>query len=123
MSLRVIFAGTPAFSVAPFEALVAAGHQVVLVLTQPDRASGRGMQLRPSPVKAAALAHGLPVFQPATLKGDHEAVRQLTEVGADIMVVVAYGLILPQVVLDIPRLGALNIHASLLPRWRGSSDA
>lgn len=121
MSLRVIFAGTPAFSVAALEALLAARHDVALVLTQPDRASGRGMQLKPSPVKAVAVAHGLTVFQPAALRNDVDAERRLAAVGADVMVVVAYGLILPTRILDLPRFGAVNIHASLLPRWRGAA--
>jgi methionyl-tRNA formyltransferase len=120
MALRVAFAGTPAFSVPPLAAIRAAGHQVVLVLTQPDRPSGRGMALKPSPVKAAALAAGEPVFQPPTLK-TAEAQAVLREARPDVLVVVAYGLILPQAVLDIPARGAINIHASLLPRWRGAA--
>ncbi len=118
--MRIIFAGTPAFSATALEALIAAGHEIVLVLTQPDRPAGRGMKLQASAVKETALAHNLPVFQPASLKdiSIHESLRAAQ---ADVMAVVAYGLILPQAVLDIPRLGCLNIHASLLPRWRGAA--
>ena len=118
--MRVIFAGTPAFSVAALDALVAAGHSVVLVLTQPDRPSGRGLRTAPSAVKAAAEHHGIPVLQPGTLK-DPATHARLREAQADVLVVAAYGLILPQAVLDLPRRGALNIHASLLPRWRGAA--
>jgi methionyl-tRNA formyltransferase len=118
--MRVIFAGTPAFSVAALDALVAAGHVVVLVLTQPDRPSGRGLRTAPSAVKAAAERLGIPVLQPPTLK-DSGTQARLREARADALVVAAYGLILPQAVLDLPRHGALNIHASLLPRWRGAA--
>lgn len=118
--MKIIFAGTPEFAAAALEALLAAGHQVVAVLTQPDRPSGRGMQLTPSPVKQCALKHGLPVLQPLTLR-QSEIQQTLREFDADVMVVAAYGLILPQVVLDTPRFGCLNIHASLLPRWRGAA--
>lgn len=120
MSYRIIFAGTPAFSVAPLQALLDSEHQVVAVYTQPDRPAGRGRKLTPSPVKALALEHGLPVFQPESLKTP-DALAQLQALNADVMVVVAYGLILPQAVLDSPKLGCLNIHASLLPRWRGAA--
>ncbi len=118
--LRIIFAGTPDFSVPSLEALLAAGQEVVAVYTQPDRPAGRGRKLTPSPVKAAALAQGLPVFQPPTLR-DEGAVADLRALAADLMVVVAYGLLLPQAVLDAPRLGCVNVHASLLPRWRGAA--
>jgi methionyl-tRNA formyltransferase len=118
--MRVVFAGTPHFAVPALEAIVDAGHEVVLALTQPDRPSGRGLATVASPVKQAAARRGLQVLQPARLK-DADAQARLREVSADVMVVAAYGLILPQVVLDIPRLGALNIHASLLPRWRGAA--
>jgi methionyl-tRNA formyltransferase len=118
--LRVAFAGTPDFSVPALEALVASSHTVVGVLTQPDRPKGRGRQIAASPVKAAALAHGIPVSQPLTLK--EEAGRaDLVSWRPDVLVVVAYGLILPSSVLSIPRLGCLNIHGSLLPRWRGAA--
>ena len=118
--LRIIFAGTPDFSVPSLEALLAAGQDVVAVYTQPDRPAGRGRKLTPSPVKAAALAQGLPVFQPPTLRNEG-AVADLRALAADLMVVVAYGLLLPQAVLDAPRLGCVNVHASLLPRWRGAA--
>ncbi len=118
--MRLIFAGTPAFAAATLDALAAAGHDIVLVLTQPDRPAGRGMKLTLSAVKQAALARGLTVYQPVSLKTP-EAQAALRAVDADIMVVAAYGLILPQAVLDIPRRGCLNIHASLLPRWRGAA--
>ena len=118
--MRILFAGTPVFAVPALEALVAAGHEVVAVYTQPDRPAGRGRQLQPSPVKAAALAHGLPVRQPLTL-GTPEAAPALAALAPDVMVVVAYGLLLPPEVLAVPPLGCLNIHASRLPRWRGAA--
>ncbi|MBI5751189.1 MAG: methionyl-tRNA formyltransferase [Hydrogenophilales bacterium] len=118
--MRLIFAGTPDFAAAALRDLIAAGHDIALVLTQPDRPAGRGMKLTPSAVKVVALAHGLPIAQPATLK-DAAAQQQLRAVGAEVMVVAAYGLILPQAVLDLPPRGCLNIHASLLPRWRGAA--
>ena len=118
--MRLIFAGTPPFAAAALDALADAGHDIALVLTQPDRPAGRGMKLTPSAVKTAALARGLPVSQPATLKTS-EAQAELAAVAADVMVVAAYGLILPQAVLELPRFGCLNIHASLLPRWRGAA--
>lgn len=118
--LRIVFAGTPEFSVPALEALHAAGHRVVAVYTQPDRPAGRGRAVAASPVKQRALALGVPVEQPATLRTP-EAQAALAAYAPDVMVVVAYGLILPQAVLDIPRLGCLNIHASLLPRWRGAA--
>jgi methionyl-tRNA formyltransferase len=118
--VRIIFAGTPPFAAAALNALADAGHDIALVLTQPDRPAGRGMKLAPSAVKQAALARGLPLVQPASLR-TAEAETALRAVDADVMVVAAYGLILPQAVLDLPRLGCLNIHASLLPRWRGAA--
>ncbi len=118
--MRLIFAGTPEFAARALQALIAAGYSIPLVLTQPDRPAGRGMKLKRSPVKEVALAHGLAVEQPESLKT--EAARQiLLAAQADVMVVAAYGLILPQAVLDLPRLGCINIHASLLPRWRGAA--
>lgn len=117
--MKIIFAGTPHFAASALAALLKE-HQVVAVLTQPDRPSGRGMQLTPSPVKQLALQHGLPVLQPATLK-TAEAQQAIAELEAEVMVVAAYGLILPQAVLQLPRYGCLNIHASLLPRWRGAA--
>jgi methionyl-tRNA formyltransferase len=119
-SLRIIFAGTPDFAVPALAALIDAGHQVVLVLTQPDRPSGRGMKLKASPVKELAVQHQLEVFQPETLK-DIAAQNRIQEVQADVMIVAAYGLIIPTNVLAMPRLGCYNIHASLLPRWRGAA--
>jgi methionyl-tRNA formyltransferase len=118
--MRLIFAGTPAFAATALDALAVAGHEIALVLTQPDRPAGRGMKLTPSVVKQVAQARGLPLFQPASLK-TAEAQDRLRAVAAEVMVVAAYGLILPQAVLDIPRRGCLNIHASLLPRWRGAA--
>jgi methionyl-tRNA formyltransferase len=118
--MRVVFAGTPDFAVAALRALVEAGHELVLVLTQPDRPAGRGLEPAFSAVKRAADALRLHVFQPLTLK-DATAQDRLRATQPDVMVVAAYGLILPQAVLDIPVRGALNIHASLLPRWRGAA--
>lgn len=118
--MDLIFAGTPEFAATALEALITAGHTIKLVLTQPDRPAGRGMQLTASAVKQVALAHNIPVFQPEKLRdpATHEPIRAAQ---ADCMVVAAYGIILPQAVLDLPRLGCLNIHASLLPRWRGAA--
>ena len=118
--MRVIFAGTPPFAAAALDALADAGRDIALVLTQPDRPAGRGMKLAPSAVKQAAQARGLPRSQPASLRTP-EAQAALREANADVMVVAAYGLILPEAVLDLPRFGCLNIHASLLPRWRGAA--
>ena len=118
--MRLIFAGTPEFAAVALQTLIDAGHDIALVLTQPDRPAGRGMKLKASPVKELAVARGLPVAQPLTLK-DVAAQDELRRISADAMVVAAYGLILPRAVLDIPRLGCLNIHASLLPRWRGAA--
>jgi methionyl-tRNA formyltransferase len=118
--LRIVFAGTPEFSVPALETLHAAGHRIVAVYTQPDRPAGRGRGVVQSPVKQRATALGLRVEQPPTLKAA-AAQATLAAYAPDAMVVVAYGLILPQAVLDVPRLGCLNIHASLLPRWRGAA--
>ena len=118
--MKLIFAGTPEFAAQALQAIIDAGHEVALVLTQPDRPAGRGMALQPSPVKKLALENGIEVFQPLSLK-DAAAQEKVAAVGAEVMVVAAYGLILPQVVLDMPRFGCLNIHASLLPRWRGAA--
>jgi len=118
--MRIVFAGTPEFAVPALEALVIAGHHVPAVLTQPDRPAGRGLAAAASAVKRAATGRGIPVLQPATLKTP-AAQDELRALAPDALVVAAYGLILPQVVLDIPRLGAINIHASLLPRWRGAA--
>jgi methionyl-tRNA formyltransferase len=118
--LRIAFAGTPEFAVPALDALHAAGHDLAVVYTQPDRPAGRGRALTESSIKRRALELGLPVEQPRTLKSP-EAVTTLADKSAELMVVVAYGLLLPQAVLDLPRLGCLNIHASLLPRWRGAA--
>ena len=120
MPLRIAFAGTPGFAVPPLEALARSAHSVVGVLTQPDRPAGRGRQLAMSPVKEFALQQGWPIDQPQTLRTP-EGRALLASWQADVLVVVAYGLILPQVALDLPRLGCLNIHGSLLPRWRGAA--
>src|SRR5690606_32936738 len=116
---RIAFAGTPAFAVPALEAIVAAGAHVPLVLTQPDRPAGRGRKLTPPPVKEAALAHGLPVAQPSSLADAAVAREWGLDRPPDLLVVVAYGLLLPRWVLDWPARGCVNIHASLLPRWRG----
>ena len=118
--MRVVFAGTPDFSVPVLQAVLDSGHPVVGVYSQPDRPAGRGRKLRPGPVKQLALQHQLPVFQPASLK-DAQEQQRLAGLEPDLMVVVAYGLLLPQAVLDIPRLGCVNLHASILPRWRGAA--
>ncbi len=118
--MKLIFAGTPEFAAQALSAIVTAGHEVALVLTQPDRPAGRGMTLQPSAVKKVAQEHDIEVFQPLTLK-DAEAQAKIAAVGAEVMVVAAYGLILPQTVLDMPRFGCINIHGSLLPRWRGAA--
>ncbi len=118
--MRLAFAGTPEFAARALAALIAAGHDIPLVLTQPDRPAGRGMKLKQSPVKELALAHGLTVAQPENLKTP-ESRQAIVEAEPEVMIVAAYGLILPQTALDIPRLGCINIHASLLPRWRGAA--
>ena len=119
--MRLVFAGTPRLRESALQALLDAGHDIGLVLTQPDRPSGRGLKLRPSEVKALALERGLRVAQPATLRADEALATLLAAAGAQAMVVAAYGLILPQAVLDLLSLGCINIHASLLPRWRGAA--
>lgn len=118
--LKIIFAGTPDFSVPALEALIQSEHQVIAVYSQPDRPAGRGRKLTASPVKQKALAENIAVFQPDNLK-DATVQQQLADLNADIMIVVAYGLILPEIVLNTPKYGCLNIHASLLPRWRGAA--
>ena len=118
--MKIIFAGTPEFAVPALAALIAAGHDIVMVLTQPDRPAGRGMKLKASPVKVLATQHDLTVFQPETLKTP-EAQAAIAAVNADVMIVAAYGLIIPTVVLNMPTRGCYNIHASLLPRWRGAA--
>ena len=126
--MKVVFAGTPAFAATALQAIAQAGHEVSLVLTQPDRPAGRGMKLQPSEVKRWAMAHHIAVMQPAGLRLDGRYAEEaqatqaaLQAIGPDVMVVAAYGLILPQWVLDLPKAGCLNIHASLLPRWRGAA--
>ena len=119
-ALRIVFAGTPAFAAAHLSAIMQSEHDVIAVYTQPDRPSGRGRKLSPSPVKKLALSSGLQVCQPSSLRKFDEHDR-LIKLNADIMVVVAYGLILPKEILDIPKHGCINVHASLLPRWRGAA--
>lgn len=118
--MKIIFAGTPEFAVPCLQMLLDSGREVCAVYTQPDRPAGRGRKLQPSPVKALALTAGIPVFQPLTMKTD-EDLQQVSALNADLMVVVAYGMILTQAVLDVPKLGCINVHASLLPRWRGAA--
>jgi len=118
--LRLVFAGTPAFAARALEALLQAGHEVALVLTQPDRPAGRGLKLASSAVAQCAARHAIPISQPATLK-HNEVASQLARIAPEVMVVAAYGLLLPPEVLAVPRRGCLNIHASLLPRWRGAA--
>lgn len=118
--LRIVFAGTPDFAALHLAALLSSEHDVIAVYTQPDRPAGRGKKLTASPVKNIALAHNIPVYQPDNFKSE-EAKQELAALNADIMVVVAYGLLLPQVVLDTPRLGCINVHGSILPRWRGAA--
>ena len=118
--LRIIFAGTPDFAVPPLKALLASGHAVVAVYTQPDRPAGRGRKLAASPVKLLAMEHDVPVYQPDSFKAE-EDIKRFRLQQADIMVVVAYGLLLPEAVLNAPRMGCINIHASILPRWRGAA--
>jgi methionyl-tRNA formyltransferase len=119
-SLNIIFAGTPEFAAEHLKALLGSHHKVVAVYSQPDRPAGRGKKLTASPVKEVALHHHVPVYQPLNFKSE-EAKAELAALNADLMVVVAYGLILPKVVLDTPRLGCINVHASILPRWRGAA--
>jgi methionyl-tRNA formyltransferase len=118
--LKIVFAGTPEFAAVALQALLASRHKVIATYTQPDRPAGRGRKLTPGPVKALALEHGVPVFQPLSLK-DAAAQQELAALDADVMVVAAYGLLLPRAVLEMPRHGCINIHASLLPRWRGAA--
>ncbi|MEW5757638.1 MAG: methionyl-tRNA formyltransferase [Pseudomonadota bacterium] len=118
--LKIVFAGTPEFAAVTLQAVLESPHQVCAVYTQPDRPAGRGRKLTPSPVKQLAAERGIPVYQPESLK-TREAQQELAALAPDVMVVVAYGLILPQAVLDIPRYGCLNVHASILPRWRGAA--
>lgn len=119
-SLRIVFAGTPDFAARHLAALLSSEHEVIAVYTQPDRPAGRGKKLTASPVKNLALEHSIPVFQPENFKSE-QAKQELVELNADIMVVVAYGLLLPLQVLDTPKLGCINVHGSILPRWRGAA--
>lgn len=119
-SLRIVFAGTPDFAARHLAALLSSEHEVIAVYTQPDRPAGRGKKLTASPVKNIALENDIPVYQPENFKSD-KAKQELADLNADIMVVVAYGLLLPQAVLDTPRLGCINVHGSILPRWRGAA--
>ena len=119
-SLRIVFAGTPDFAARHLAALLSSEHEVIAVYTNPDRPAGRGKKLSAPPVKQLALENDIPVYQPENFKSD-EAKQELAALNADIMVVVAYGMLLPQVVLDTPRLGCINVHGSILPRWRGAA--
>ncbi|WP_018694383.1 methionyl-tRNA formyltransferase [Algicola sagamiensis] len=119
-SLRIIFAGTPDFAVRHLQALIQSDHEIVAVYTQPDKPAGRGKKVQASPVKALAVSHELPVYQPKSLKNE-VAQQELSSLNADLMIVVAYGLILPKAVLESPRLGCINVHGSLLPKWRGAA--
>ncbi|MEN9658641.1 MAG: hypothetical protein RL571_2106 [Pseudomonadota bacterium] len=118
--MKIIFAGTPDFAACALQALINAGHEITLVLTQPDRPAGRGMKLTASPVKVLAEKHAIAVYQPEKLR-TAEQQAPVAAIEADVMIVAAYGIILPQIVLDMPKLGCLNIHGSLLPRWRGAA--
>lgn len=118
--MRIVFAGTPVFAAHQLEAVLDSGFSIIAAYTQPDRKSGRGQKLTPSPVKTLAIKHDIPVFQPASLKGAVEQ-EELASLQPDLMIVAAYGLILPQAVLDIPKKGCINVHASILPRWRGAA--
>lgn len=118
--LRIVFAGTPDFAARHLAALLESNHEIVAVYTQPDRPAGRGKKLTQSPVKSLAQTHGLTVYQPASLRSE-EAQQTLADLDADIMVVVAYGLILPKAILDTPKRGCINVHGSILPRWRGAA--
>lgn len=118
--LRIVFAGTPEFAAQHLAALLSSEHEVIAVYTNPDRPAGRGKKLTASPVKQLALEHNLPVYQPETFKSE-QAQQELESLNADIMVVVAYGMLLPKVILDTPKLGCINVHGSILPRWRGAA--
>ncbi|MCC2525462.1 methionyl-tRNA formyltransferase [Vibrio coralliilyticus] len=118
--LKIVFAGTPDFAARHLAALLSSEHEVIAVYTQPDRPAGRGKKLTASPVKNIALEHDIPVYQPENFKSD-DAKQELADLNADLMVVVAYGLLLPQAVLDTPKLGCINVHGSILPRWRGAA--
>ncbi len=119
-SLRIVFAGTPDFAARHLAALLSSEHEIIAVYTNPDRPAGRGKKLAAPPVKQLALEHDIPVYQPETFKSE-EAQQELAALNADLMIVVAYGMLLPQVVLDTPKLGCINVHGSILPRWRGAA--
>ena len=118
--MKIIFMGTPDFSVGTLEALIAAGHEITLVVSQPDKPKGRGHELSPTPVKAAALKHGLPVYQPKKMR-DPEVVEKLRETEADVIVVIAFGQMIPKSILEMKQYGCINVHASLLPKYRGAA--
>jgi methionyl-tRNA formyltransferase len=118
--MKIVYMGTPDFSVGPLEAMIKAGHEITLVVTQPDKPKGRGKAMQMTPVKECALKYNIPVFQPIKIK-EKEAVEQLQKYEADVFVVAAFGQILSQEILDMPRLGCFNIHASLLPKYRGAA--
>ena len=118
--MKIIFMGTPDFSVGTLEALIEAGHEVCLVVTQPDKPKGRGKEMQPTPVKAAAMQHGIPVYQPKKIR-DSECVEELRKYQADVMVVIAFGQILPKSILEMTPYGCINVHASLLPKYRGAA--
>ena len=118
--MKIIFMGTPDFSVGTLEALIEAGHEVCLVVTQPDKPKGRGKEMQPTPVKAAAMKHGIPVYQPKKIR-DPECVEELRKYQADVMVVIAFGQILPKSILEMTPYGCINVHASLLPKYRGAA--
>lgn len=119
--LKIVFAGTPEIAKTTLETIIAAGFKVAMALTQPDRPAGRGQKLMPSPVKMVALKHAIPLLQPISLKREPEVIEAIRALAPDIIIVLAYGLMIPQALLDIPRLGCVNIHVSLLPRWRGAA--
>ena len=119
--MKLVFCGTPEFAVPTLEAVIAAGHEVALVVTQPDRAAGRGMEVQAPPVKRVALEHGLPVVQPEKIKNNPEFRARLEAIRPDAILVVAYGRIIPQWMLDLPRFGNINLHGSLLPKYRGAA--
>ena len=119
--MKIIFMGTPDFSVGTLEALIEAGHEVCLVVTQPDKPKGRGKEMQPTPVKAAAMKHGIPVYQPVRVRKDEAFFEELTKIQPDVIVVIAFGQILPERILNLPKYGCINIHASLLPKYRGAA--
>lgn len=119
--MKIVFMGTPDFAVAPFQSLIEAGHEIIGVVTQPDKPKGRKMELQPPPVKEAALEHNIPVYQPVRVRGNVEFYEEMKQLNPDVIVVVAFGQILPKEILELPKYGCLNIHASLLPKYRGAA--